>query len=465
MEPLFAADQFLNTCLQIVQTKDKKLLVAKEQLGLAKARVLRSGRAFLPSIMWQYRQTLGSNNVTEKLALNSSVKTLEQYIAKEEGFKITQTLFEGGRLRALYRYDVLMEEAARYNFTKTREELFYKIKVAYYEYLSLKVEYTALQKAFAEIDNLMKKIRIEYKAKAIAELDLIEAQNYHDKLSDLFDASRINYTLAEKKLLALLDVDSFDQIPMLPPEGLSEDVPEISFTLDECKGFVIINNLDIKAYQIQILMAEQKRKMARSKILPKFYLDYFSGSSGEAFKDGVEVTDYGDIPTAETYSWSVRMAWGLWGNSLEMTESHDKTNPNEIIEPTARTENHLQEVRISLLDDLNYFVEAKESKLSLHQAEADYDDLLKKVKLDYEKVYNEYISSLNTAKTSRDEIGLRRRKLDLLRKKNELYEVPTVQVMEESWKYAEAISAYEKALSANYTAVAEMEKMTLMPLR
>jgi hypothetical protein len=52
-----------------------------------------------------------------------------------------------------------------------------------------------------------------------------------------------------------------------------------------------------------------------------------------------------------------------------------------------------------------------------------------------------------------------------MRKRNDLYEVPTVSLMEESWKYAEAISAYTRATYQNHASVTEMERLTLMPLR
>ena len=44
-------------------------------------------------------------------------------------------------------------------------------------------------------------------------------------------------------------------------------------------------------------------------------------------------------------------------------------------------------------------------------------------------------------------------------------EVPTAQLMEESWKYAETIGQYGKALYSNYASVAEMERIVFISLR
>jgi outer membrane protein TolC len=78
-------------------------------------------------------------------------------------------------------YNELMMDAAKLNYTKAKEDLYAKVKLAYFEYLTLKVEYLALSKAFDKIETLFEKTRVEYKAKAISELDLAESQNFRTK--------------------------------------------------------------------------------------------------------------------------------------------------------------------------------------------------------------------------------------------------------------------------------------------
>ncbi|MBN1823059.1 MAG: TolC family protein [Endomicrobiales bacterium] len=446
-----SSDQFLDTCLQIAQARDKKLAVADEQLGLAQRRVFRAGRMFFPYIMAQRRFTRGKT--VFKSAQNEQV-----YESEEIGLRASQPVFMGGRLTSTYRYEKLMEEAARYNYTKIKEDLFYNIKLSYYEYLSLKMEFFALSRAFSDIEYLAKKVLVEYNAKAISELDLVEAQNFRDKVENLYRASERNLRLAEKKLSALVNVDSLDDVPVPVPQGLNEDIPEISFSLSECLGFVPINSVDLKLNQLQIKMAGEKRKAARSKTIPKISVDGFYGKSGEAF-----VTEPLTLATA----WSImgRLQWTLWGNSFEAANSQEKMNPNEIVEPTARTDTNSLDFKLAILDDVDYFIETRESRIGYQQAQSEYDDMFKKITISFEKSYNEYVNSLKNERTLKNEIALKQRKLALLKKRNELFEVPTVQVMEEAWKYAETISAFARALNANYASVSEMERLVLIPLR
>jgi len=451
---LFASyDSFLDTCLKIAQSRDKKLAVADEQINLSKTRVVRSGRSFFPLVTLEDKYTRGKTFVG-----GTDTSATQAYESESQGLQASLPIYQGGRLKSAYNYDLLLEESSKYNYTKIREDLFYNIKLAYYEYQTLKMEFTALQKAFAEIDALANKVKIEYNAKAISELDLIEAENFRDKLENLFLASKANYVLADRKLSFLVNVQTLDEIPAVMPEGLIENVPEVTFTIKECLDFVPLNSVDLKLNQLQILMSEEKFKMNRSKIVPKIDLAGFYGKSGEAY-----VSEPLDLAT----SWSVmgRLSWTLWGNSFEATNSQEKTNPNELVEPTALIDNDTIDIKLGIADDINYFVESKESDIGRQQAESEYNDILNKLNITLEQTYNEYTDSLRNERTLKNEITLMQRKLELLKKKNELYEVPTVQLMEESWKYAETIAAYGKALYANYSSVAEMERIVLISLR
>ena len=263
---------------------------------------------------------------------------------------------------------------------------------------------------------------------------------------------------ATKKLIETVGVISLEDIPAVVSDELPSDIPEISFTLQDCLGFVQINNLEVKIAKAQIEMAEAKIKISRAKVHPKLYIDGFYGKSGEAY-----VTH----PLELTTSWNIaaKLSWGLWGNSLNASASTDRTDPTEIVDSSRRVETTEFNVQLGILDDFQYFVEAKESDVGKKQTTAELVELLKNSRLSVEKAYNEYTTSLNEAKVLRDEIRLKERKLALMTKRNDLYEVQTVSLMEESWKYAETISAFAKQLYTNHSSITELEKLTLMNLR
>jgi len=287
---------------------------------------------------------------------------------------------------------------------------------------------------------------------------LAESQNFRDKVENLLNSSRINLEFSTKKLIEAVGVNTLEEIPATVSDELPTDVPEMSFTLQDCIGFIQTNNLDVQIAKLQMNMSDAKIKINRAKIHPKLYLDGFYGKSGEAF-----VTE----PLELTTSWSIaaKLSWSLWGNSLSASYTSDRTDPTEIVDASKRVETTTMDIQLSILDDLQYFIDAKESKVALKQVNAELIDLLRDTRLSVEKAYNEYLVSLNEAKTLRKEIDLKERKLAFMKRRNDLYEIQTVELMEESWKYAETIASYTRAAYTNHASVVELEKLTLMSLR
>jgi len=451
---VFAVDQFLKTCLELGENRDRRLQAAKEQVNAASLRITRSGRAFLPGISLQRKTARGKSLRTLD---NGEIQT-DEYQSEELGVRALQPLYDGGRLRASYRYDKLLRENTKLNLTKTREDLYYRIKTAYYEFLAARSELKRLKDTLDDIQRLQQKSQLEYNVKAISDLDLQEGKNFRDKVENMYRSAKMNAELAEKKLLFAVDIKSLAEIAA--PFDISSLAPpdDISYTHDEARRFVTTNNLDARSNLNMIEMNEQKRKITRAKTLPKFYAEGYYGQSGEVF-----VTE--PLRLATAWSVSGRVSWGLWGNSLEVSSSRDYANPQEIIDLARRIDNTSNEIKLSLFDDLGYFVEQKENVLGIMNSKIEYRDSLNKALYEFDRFYNEYQQSLWNARTTKDEIRLRERKLEVMRKRNELYEIATLEVMDGVYKYAETVMAYMRALATNYLAVCEMERLTMLQLR
>ena len=450
--PCFCADAFLEECLKLAQARDQKVSVAAEQIDLAQLRVTSSIRSFFPQLILQSETSKG------KTALTADVSDVEEYKSESVGMKAVLPIYEGGGNKANLKYNKYMKDAAKFNYTKAKEELYAKVKLAYYEYLTLKMEFVALSKAFEQVETLFSKTRIEYKARAISNLDLAESENFRDKVANLLSSSRINLEFSTKKLIEAVGVNTLEEIPATVSDELPSDAFEIAFTLQDCISFVQTNNLDVQLAKLQLDMAEEKIKINKAKIHPKLYAEGFYGKAGEAFvKEPLQLTT--------SWSLAAKLSWGLWGNSLSASYSMDRTDPTSIVDASKRIETDTFSVQLSVLDDLQYFIDAKESSVSRKQLNAELIDLLKNSRLSIEKAYNEYILSLNNARTYRNELKVKERKLALMKKRNDLYEIQTVELMEESWNYAEAISSFARALYSNHSSIVELEKLTLMSLR
>ena len=438
-------DNFLKACLDFAQAHDKRLAIAKEQLSLSNLRVNRSGRSFFPGIYLQKRSSRGTT-------------ITDEYESEELGIRASQPIYDGGRLVSSYKYDKFFLESAKLNVTKTREDLFYRVKTTYYEMLNARAELQRIKNTFNEINKLYEKTKLEYQAKAISELDLFESKNFRDKVENMYRSSEMNAAFAEKKLLAVLDIKSLDHIVATMEDPLLVFPDNIAFTLDECRRFVLSNNIDSRIAKLYIDMSNLKKKIIRARVIPKIYAEGFYGQSGEAF-----VTEPLKLPTV----WNVsgKLSWGLWGNTLEASQTQEKAIPREVMDVSTRLDSTSTDIRLSLFDDMGYFVESKEGDIGVLQSAVDYKDAINKALLELEKFYNDYQQSLWSVLSSKDDMELKQRKLGVLRKRNEVYEASTIEVMDGVYKYADSVIVYTRVLSANYIAVCELERLTLMPLR
>ncbi len=348
---IFGMDPTLEKCLRIAYSSDKKLFLAKEQIKLSDVRILRSKRAFLPGISAQRRVSRGKT------------KGEEPFQEENFGVSILQSIYEGGKNRASLKYDNYTLDVAKLNFTKVKEEVAYKVKIAYYELLSSMMEFHDLTSAYAKIKELNEKSKVEFKAKAISELDLDEAQNFTEKVENMLKNSEGNLSLATSRLLVLLNVTTLDEIIIPTAENLFRQPVDISFNMEECKKFVLINNVELKSYKYYIQMSEEKKKIDRSKVIPKLYFEGFYGQSGDAY-----VTEPLNLATV----WNIngRLSWELWGNSFELKNSQEKVKPSEVIDVTQKIDTIAYDMKFSIFDDLNYFVESKESDVNYLQTQA-----------------------------------------------------------------------------------------------
>ncbi|MDR1942297.1 MAG: TolC family protein, partial [Endomicrobium sp.] len=349
-------DDFIQQCMKIAESRDPKIQIAYEQIQMAEIRAISAARAFFPQVVLQHSQSTGRSK-------NYNLEEAE-YKSEEYGVRASQTIFEGRRTQSMYKYESLMVDAARFNYTKTREELFTQIKLAYYEYLTLNQEYKALGKAYDIVDQLFVKVKNEYKAKAISELDMVEAENFKDKVNDMLSASKINLDFSIKKLIETVGIHDLNDINAKPSDELPDDMAEITFSLQDLMSFVLTNNLDVQNAKIQTRMADLKIKINRAKVIPKFYVEGFYGKSGEAFIKGT-------IELAAAWTIALRMSWSLWGNSLEVSYNNERVDPATIVDASRRVETTTYDVKFALLDDLAYFVDSKESKVGLAQSNSD----------------------------------------------------------------------------------------------
>jgi len=446
----FATDKFLDTCISIAVKRNKKLLAKEEEIKLAEKQLWATTRNFFPSIFLQHRYSRGKAGKED---------SPEEYQAEDRWIRLYQPIYDGGRLSAAHKYYSHALELAKIDYIRLKEELKYKIKVAYYEYISSVLEMKETEKLLSEINDYYNKLTSEYLAKAISELELQEGKVFKQKIENFYQKAKKNMILYQNKLLMLVGIKSLDEIIYDIPFDVLTSLPkEIDYDLEQLKNLLTINNPDLKKLRLNMKMAEEKKKIVVAKVRPKFYFEGSYGQSGEAY-----VAE--PLKLATVWVGMLRLSWLFGGSSLESSYQKEKTIPREILDVSQRIDATILDTKLGLFDDIKYFVDKKEADTTMIYTEAEYQETEKLLMLELEKFYHQYYYSLIDAKVAYDDLELKKWHLEVSKKKNLLYEVSTLEVMGNIYKVSEALLTYSKALLQNYIAVAELEKLVLIPLR
>ncbi|MFQ3676160.1 MAG: TolC family protein, partial [Endomicrobiia bacterium] len=443
---LYSRDEFLFTALNISSSRNKKLLAKKEEIELSKRQLWAATRTFFPSLLAQRRYSRG--------------KTLtDEYQGEDLALRMYQPIYDGGRIRASHNYYSMVLEDSKLNYTKLKEELIYSVKVSYYEYLSSLMEVKEFESLVNSINQYYKKLENEFKAKAISEMELEEGGIFKQKIENMYEKAKLNKSLFENKLIFLIGVKDLGEIIFpIPVEKFSEVPKEIDFDFESLKSLVLVNSLDLKKIKLALNMAKEKEKMVVGRTYPKFYLEGSYGQSGEAYvKEPLQLTT--------VWSGMLRLGWMFGGSSLESSYQKDQTVPRTIVDLSNRIDSSVLDTKLSLFDDMKYFMEKKEAEVLLLSTQGEFEEVKMALLLELEKYYNEYRYTLLDANAASRELKFRKWRLDVLKKRNSLLEVPTVEVMNGIFQVSESVLAYSKAVLQNYSAVSALEKFVLIPLR
>ncbi len=130
-QPCFCMDEFLEECLKLAQARDQKIAVAAEQVDLAQLRVVNAIRSHFPQLFLQSEQSKGKTKLFTDIQSESTLDS--EYKSESIGARATMPIYTGGANKANYKYNKMMKDAARYNYTKAKEDLYANVKLAYYE--------------------------------------------------------------------------------------------------------------------------------------------------------------------------------------------------------------------------------------------------------------------------------------------------------------------------------------------
>lgn len=366
-------DGFLSLaqCIEKALSDNAALMLAQDELGIARARQRVATMAVLPAITGKLDETRGK-------ADNSGDEN-QDFLERSYGVQATQSIFAGGKVWGTRRQASLATEIAALQLEKQRLDVRHAVTEAYWRVAALQralAVHRANHKTLQE--DLEKAVRHELSEARTARIELLSTRAQNRESETVI--AELEEDLMEARV-ALLDAIG-QRVPI--DFDVPEDLPTGEAVVDEADALRIAraNRADIRIADRMIESARVGRMIGRAGLLPKVDLNGFYGRSGAAFVQS-EVLSY-----KKDWNAGVTMGWALGGNTAKFSAYQEQTSPK--LGESSRTKTNSNSVSLSLGDALTTGVTNRESRKTFHEEEWRYEkarrDLETEVKLAVQRV-------------------------------------------------------------------------------
>ena len=424
----------LDDCLTIAMNNHLPIQIAQEQKKLAKLRVREARRSFYPSFLGQWKETDG--------------KTItEPYRGRSYGLQAEQPLFTGGRLVATLRKEQLGELIAQGNLDRTKQNVIFGVNKAYYELISAKRVNDLMNELIERETKLLNQVEKEFKIGSATPAVMLTAQSLYNQVCFQGTSMNREFALAKLRLEKAMLTENLDI------ENLNYNLRhrQLKATLEECLDIAFRSRPELRIIEHTIKAAKYGEDIIRSEEFPNISLVSTYGRSGEAFSQR-------ELTLAKEWTLMGQVKWFLGGNTLESSYTRDQVTPFKVTKTDQNLKSQSFDTKFSFWDNLAHFSKIKEAHITRKQAEKDLAEMRNKIKEDTEDAYYSFIRYQSQFGFSLNEIGFRRKQLEIAKAKRRMNEANAAEVMEAEFQLVQSNSNYEQAISAMNASIVSLNR-------
>ncbi|MFH1458879.1 MAG: TolC family protein [Candidatus Omnitrophota bacterium] len=412
----------LEDCLNLAMSKNLPLQIAKEQELLAKLRVREARRAFYPAFLAEWNETDG-NTVSEP------------YRGRSYGLQTEQPLFTGGKLTATLRKEQLGEIIARGNLDRIKQDIIMQINKTYFEFVLAKNTLDIMKRLEIREKELLNQLEKEFAIESATTADFLTAQSFYNQVC--FEVANYERAVA----LAKLALEKELTVENLDVSNLSYHIKRSSIktNLNECLDLAFRNRPEILILERTIEAAKYTQDIVKSEEMPNVSLQGSYGRSGESFSQR-------DLNLATEWSIIGKVRWFLGGNTVESSYKKDKISPYKVTKTDTNVDSQTLNTKFSFWDNLAHFTQKKEAQITRKQALKDLEEQKNKIREETEDSYYSYLKYKTQLSLSINEIGFRRKQLEIANTKRSMNEAAVTEVMDAEMKLAQANASMQEAL-------------------
>jgi len=426
--------KIIEDCIRIGLSNYIPVQISKEQQKLAKLRVKEARRAFYPSFLGEWNETDG-DTVTEP------------YRGRSYGFQAEQPLFTGGKLMLTLRKEQLGELIANGNLDKVKQDLIFQISKAYYEVVIVKNSLDHIKILKEKADKILAEVEAEFKIGSATPAVLLTTQSLYNQV--YFQLSSAERELALAKLS--LEKQMYAENINIEDMDYSLQRKNIDLDLGQCLDLAFRNRPEPKILEKTIKSAKYGEDIIRSEEMPNVSLIGAYGRSGEAFSQR-------ELLLGTEWNVMAKVRWFLGGNTVETSYKKDEVSPYRVTRTDTNVEAQTFNTKFSFWDNLAHFTKRKEAQITRKQAEKDLVEMRNKIRQETEDAYYSYLKYKSQLSLSINEIGFRRKQLEIVKTKRGMNEATGAEQMEAELQLTQANGNYEQAMAGLNVSIVAMNR-------
>lgn len=443
----------LDECITVAIKNSKDIEISLEKIELAKLKKNVAFRDLFPSMALSWSDTKGEPDET---SFGQS-----DYEGTQYGLEAEHEIWPRDFVKYSYKQAGKNLEFNEISHHKTREDLIYEVKKAFYELAKTKRDARESDNIMNEALALRDMVEKQKKSDLINQLEYLKAVARYEELESQRKSQGYLIELAEVKLRTILklDEDIFGGIA----EGAlfvvkEEDLPSIEKDKEEgmLVGYIttaLSNRLEIEMQDAKLEFYEYGEKAVKGQGKPKISLINSFKEVGDAYEpDEIEYEEEWFIGSKISIPW--------FGNSLEYSYETGRSVPNRTSTYSTSNESDTiqQSGKLSILNNLPYYYDRKEAEVAYQSAINEKEEQIKKVILEVTEAYYTYKNSLNKALAGRDKLKFAVKQEEITDVLRQLGEETISRSMDVLVELQEAQFYYHQALFEYYVSILELNK-------
>ncbi|MFH1856827.1 MAG: TolC family protein [Candidatus Omnitrophota bacterium] len=387
----------LDDCIDIAVKNSKEMEISLEKIGLAELKKKVALRDLFPSLAVSWSSVLGEDAISET----------PDYQGAQYGVEAEQEIWP----RDFIKYSFLQAgknlNFNEINYKKTKEDLIYETKKAFYELAKAKKDLEKQLEISKKAENLYDLVEKKQSAGLISQLEYLKAVSRYKEIASRQKTKEYFLKLAKVKLRNLLKLDKDIALDIIAGDtfnGPDAQLPSITKdgeqeVLMNYLDMALSNRLDMEMQNAKVDFYEYGEKAAKGKGKPKISFLSSLKKVGNAYApDEIEYENEWFVGTKVSIPW--------FGNSFEYTYETGKSVPNRSSTYSTSNESDTtqQSIKLGVLNNLSYYYDRREAEIAYKSAINEKEEAAAKVILETAQAFYLYKKSVISANANLEKL-------------------------------------------------------------